>query len=70
MSKSISSIAIGLILIFVIQMVSLVGMMFGVTFFVEGEEVSSPPISFSMYLIPIAFILFGIINFFIKVKTN
>lgn len=66
MNRSINSIAIGLILIFVIQVISLVGRLSNITFIVDDNIVSTPPINISLYIIPAIFILYGIITMFLK----
>jgi hypothetical protein len=62
-------ISIGLILIFVIQVLIYLASLSGVTFMVEGETVSYPPINLLMYIIPGVFILGGVLMmFFGKLK--
>lgn len=70
MNRSFNSIAIGLILIFIIQALSSVIKLSNITFIIDDKVLSNPPINITLYIIPTLFISYGILNAFLEKNKN
>lgn len=57
--KGFISLAVGLVLIFVIQILNFLTNLLGVTFIKDGKVIETP-IHFGMYIIPLIFVATGI----------